>query len=30
MLAAFPINVLEKDVIKLMKIGSGVKTHYKI
>ncbi len=30
MLAAFPTNVLEKPAIKLMKIGSGVNTHYKI
>ena len=30
MLAAFPPNVLEKDAIKLMKIGSGVKTPNKI
>ena len=30
MLAAFPANILEKDVIKLMKLGSGVKTCYKI
>jgi len=30
MLAAFPTNVLEKPTIKLMKIGSGVKTLHKI
>ena len=30
MLAAFPTNVLEKPVIKLMKIGSGVKMVHKI
>ena len=30
MLAAFSTNVLEKHVIKLMKIGSGVKMHDKI
>lgn len=30
MLAAFPTNVLEKPVIKLMKIGSGLKTRDKI
>ena len=30
MLAAFPINVLEKDVIKLMEIGSGVDIFNKI
>lgn len=30
MLAAFSTNVLEKPAIKLVKIGSGVKTCYKI
>jgi len=30
MLAAFSKNVLEKHVIKLMKIGTGVKHRYKI